>query len=87
MNDDLFTDLPTDLYEISPDNIVMDETTFYGCGNFVEVYKGCLKVATKSPTELHPAGKAVVVKILQGTQCTYVYAGPEECLHNWSGQS
>ena len=75
MDDELPTDLSTDLWEMSPDNIFMDETTFFGCGNFGEVYKGCLKVATKSPSELYPAGKTVAVKILQGTQyaCRHTY--------------
>ena len=58
--------LPVDLWEISPDNVVMDETTFFACGNFGEVYKGYLKTATKSPSESYPAGKTVAVKILQG---------------------
>ena len=72
MNDE-FTDLPIDLWEMSPDNIVMDETTFFGCGNFGEVYKGCLKIPTKSPTESYPAGKTVAVKLLQGTKYIYIY--------------
>ena len=46
----------------------MDESTFFGCGNFGEVYKGYLKTAVKSPTESYPAGKTVAVKILQGMQ-------------------
>ena len=46
----------------------MDESTFFGCGNFGEVYKGYLKTAAKSPTESYPAGKTVAVKILQGMQ-------------------
>jgi len=65
--------LPIDLWEISPDNIVMDETTFLACGNFGEVYKGYLKLATKSPTESYPAGKMVAIKILQGKYvCMYI---------------
>ena len=65
--DSIDTELPIDLWEISPDNVVMDETTFFGCGNFGEVYKGYLKTATKSPSESYPAGRTVAVKILQGT--------------------
>ena len=66
--DSIDAELPTDLWEISPDDVVMDETTFFGCGNFGEVYKGILKIVTKSPTESYPAGKTVAVKLLQGIQ-------------------
>ena len=82
MNDE-FTDLPIDLWEMSPDNIVMDETTFFGCGNFGEVYKGCLKIPMKSPTESYPAGKTVAVKLLQGTKyicIIYIYAYNYMCM-------
>ena len=78
MNDE-FTDLPIDLWEMSPDNIVMDETTFFGCGNFGEVYKGCLKIPAKSPTESYPAGKTVAVKLLQGTKYVYIQYLSEYC--------
>ena len=51
----------------------MDESTFFGCGNFGEVYKGYLKTAAKSPTESYPAGKTVAVKILQRMQKSLQY--------------
>ena len=59
-------ELPVDQWEMSPDNVVMDETTYFACGNFGEVYKGYLRVATKSPTESYLAGKIVAIKLLQG---------------------
>ncbi|XP_065897512.1 uncharacterized protein [Dysidea avara] len=58
-------ELPIDHWEMSPDNVVMDQSTFLACGNFGEVYKGKLKTATKSQNESYLAGKLVAVKILQ----------------------
>jgi len=60
-------ELPIDNWEMSPDNVVMDQSTFLACGNFGEVYKGKLKTETKSQNESYLAGKLVAVKILQGS--------------------
>jgi len=61
-------ELPIDNWEMSPDNVVMDQSTFLACGNFGEVYKGKLRTATKSQNETYLADKLVAVKILQGTK-------------------
>ncbi|XP_065882310.1 fibroblast growth factor receptor 2-like [Dysidea avara] len=58
-------ELPIDHWEISPDNVIMDQSTFLACGNFGEVYKGKLKTATKSYNKSYLAGKLVAVKILK----------------------
>ena len=54
------------MWEISPDNILLDESTFLARGNFGQVYRGELATATKSPNKAYPAGTSVAVKILQG---------------------
>ena len=59
--------IPVDMWEISPDNILLDNSTFLARGNFGQVYRGELATATKSPNESYLAGTHVAVKILQGS--------------------
>ena len=54
------------MWEISPDNILLDNSTFLARGNFGQVYRGELATATKSPNESYLAGTHVAVQILQG---------------------
>ena len=59
--------LPIDQWEMSPNNIVMDETTFFACGNFGEVYKAALSGPVSIPGYTsQEVMSPVAVKLLQG---------------------
>jgi len=75
--------IPVDMWEIFPDNILLDDSTFLARGNFGQVYRAELATATKSPNESYHAGTLVAVKILQGDEMYKAYQNVFSCSYNF----